>query len=337
MSDLIRAAVLSHYQDYARSLGLDAAAQVHAVGLPVGCVDQPDMFISYGRFIALLENSALASAHPFFGLRLGALQGIDQFGALGYLLSSSNTVAEALASFQRYFHTFSAGSSVDVKVEGGVVRLVYQLAVQSTPSLRQGIELALAVGVGLMRTLCGPQWRAQSISIQTALTKPANSYKQVLGLVPHGDADENSITFAQAWLEQPLSQADPLLRRLMQAQVQMQDRLYSDETPRRVAQIIRSLLAQGDATVEIVAGHLALSPRSLQRVLKEQGSSFQALLDDCRRNLAEQYLRESDLQLTQIAGILGYVEQSSFTRAFIRWFGCSPRQWLRTQNFCREP
>ncbi|PPK37531.1 hypothetical protein CD175_14690 [Pseudomonas laurylsulfatiphila] len=68
------------------------------------------------------------------------------------------------------------------------------------------------------------------------------------------------------------------------------------------------------------------------RLCNNEGTSFQALLDAARRQQTEHYLRESDRQMSQMAALLGYVELSSFSRAFSRWFGCSPRQWLSAQG-----
>jgi AraC-like DNA-binding protein len=89
-----------------------------------------------------------------------------------------------------------------------------------------------------------------------------------------------------------------------------------------------------------VARRLGMSSRSLQRFLAAEGTSFHKLLDDTRRSLAEQYLRDSDLQVAQLASVLGYTAHSTFTRAFRRWFSCSPFQWKqinRTKGRRRIP
>jgi AraC-like DNA-binding protein len=85
-------------------------------------------------------------------------------------------------------------------------------------------------------------------------------------------------------------------------------------------------------TVEYIADFMQLSPRSLQRHLLAAGTSFQALLDLTRQSMTERYLKESDINLTQLAEILGYCDQSAFTRAFQRWYGVSPRRWIKEHN-----
>lgn len=77
---------------------------------------------------------------------------------------------------------------------------------------------------------------------------------------------------------------------------------------------------------------MRVSPRSLQRHLAQQHTSFQTLLDDTRQTMALRYLEESGMSLLQLTEVLGYANQSAFSRALQRWFGLSPRQWLKRQQ-----
>jgi AraC-like DNA-binding protein len=99
-----------------------------------------------------------------------------------------------------------------------------------------------------------------------------------------------------------------------------------------VRKIIRSGLSRQDCSIEDVAGILAVAPRTLQRQLKQRGSSFSRLLEEVRITAARRHLAESQLSLTQLAAILGYSELSAFSRAFHRWHGQSPQQWQRSRS-----
>src|SRR3546814_18636327 len=90
--------------------------------------------------------------------------------------------------------------------------------------------------------------------------------------------------------------------------------------------IATRLLASGNCTNAEVASKLNMHPRTLQRRLKEEGSSFEAIKDDVRRDVAARYLSESDLPLTRISSLLGYSESSVLNRSCPRWFAKSPRQ-----------
>ena len=87
----------------------------------------------------------------------------------------------------------------------------------------------------------------------------------------------------------------------------------------------------GDCTLSHIARFLSLSVRALQNRLDAEHSSFQLLLDKVRRELATKHLSQGDMQLTQLAYLLGYSELSAFSRSFKRWYGTSPRNWQRLQ------
>src|SRR3546814_14669377 len=93
----------------------------------------------------------------------------------------------------------------------------------------------------------------------------------------------------------------------------------------RVYAIATRLLASGNCTNADVASKLNMHPRTLQRRLNEEGSSFEATKDDARRDVAARYLSASDLPLSRIASLLCYSESSVLNRSCQRWFAKSPR------------
>ena len=97
----------------------------------------------------------------------------------------------------------------------------------------------------------------------------------------------------------------------------------------RVQKCIVERLPSGDATGENVASELSLSTRSLQRTLQQEGTTFIAILNDTRRDIARQYVLEDTIDLTEIAFLLGFSTLSSFSRSFKRWTGKSPVQYRK--------
>ena len=95
-------------------------------------------------------------------------------------------------------------------------------------------------------------------------------------------------------------------------------------TRHRVRAIVTGRLSDGELTRAKVASAMAMSERTLRRRLEAEGTSFQQVLDDTRRELAEQYMSRGDLSLADIAYLLGFRDQSSLFRASTRWFGTSP-------------
>ena len=100
---------------------------------------------------------------------------------------------------------------------------------------------------------------------------------------------------------------------------------------RRLLQVLATRLQGGAPTLEQVARALAMSPRSLQRALRDEGMSYQALLDVARRDLAMRHLDAPDGSAAEVAFLLGFADASAFTRSFRRWTGSTPGAW-RSRN-----
>jgi len=104
-------------------------------------------------------------------------------------------------------------------------------------------------------------------------------------------------------------------------------RFSESRVTHKARQVLCRLLPQGEPKREVVAQTLHLSQRTLQRRLQEEGTSFQTLLDDTRRELAEQYLAQPSMTLLEIAYLLGFADPSNFFRAFRRWFDATPGEY----------
>jgi AraC-like DNA-binding protein len=98
----------------------------------------------------------------------------------------------------------------------------------------------------------------------------------------------------------------------------------------RARVIISRCLADGICTHEYVASGVGLHPRTLQRRLREEGTTFEEIKDGVRRDVALRCLKQRHIPLVRVAEILGYSETSVLSRSCYRWFARSPRQ-LRSQ------
>ena len=102
--------------------------------------------------------------------------------------------------------------------------------------------------------------------------------------------------------------------------------IYEGAAATEVSRFIAEELQGGEPSLSNIARRMAMSQRTLQRRLELERTSFADLLDTTRRHFAQAYLKEPNLALTEIAYLLGFSEQSAFTRAFHRWFGAAPSQ-----------
>jgi AraC-like DNA-binding protein len=102
----------------------------------------------------------------------------------------------------------------------------------------------------------------------------------------------------------------------------------------RVRMIIGRLLVEGNGTYKSVASALGLHPRTLQRRLRQEGESFEAIKDSVRREIALRYLQQPHVSLVRVTEILGYSETSVLSRSCHRWFSASPRRLRNDLNIC---
>ena len=132
-----------------------------------------------------------------------------------------------------------------------------------------------------------------------------------------------------SFLQLPLRQSDPVLEMLMQEQAQKL--LGQLPEPDKFVTLVRDCVAkhakEGELSIERAARSFNMSSRTLHRRLREKGITFKALSDMTRQQLAEAYMDDNELALAEVAWLLGYSEQSAFTRAFRRWHHMAPNEW----------
>src|SRR5262249_31603645 len=142
------------------------------------------------------------------------------------------------------------------------------------------------------------------------------------------DATTASLLFNQSDMTAPLPASNPKLAELHERYAgEYLRRFDHPQISQRAREVIIRRLPDGEPPRNQVAGGLRTSERTLQRRLEEEGTSFLQLLDDTRRELAEQYLGRLHLSLGQAAYLLGFSDQTSFFRACKRWFAQSPGQY----------
>ncbi len=324
MTSFVRGIALLGFDEFANSQGLDSRAILAEAGLPCDDLDAP---ISGDRFAALLEFCAERTDNPLFGLQFGLHQGTHALGDLLYVINSAETLGDALEALIRYYHVHSSGAELRLERRGDEARLLYDVTDADAASVRQTVELAMAVGLRLIHTLLGRTWTPDELLLRHTSVEKASTYRALLGVAPRFDNPVNALVFDSALLATRLSAGDERFQRLIRRHFDELTQLSLAELPPYVQKLLRNRLPGGNVTVEQIAAQMMLSPRTLQRYLQAEGTSFQQLLDSTRQSLAIRYLCDSSISLTQLSGLLGYTSLGAFSRAFSRWTGISPQKW----------
>jgi len=329
MGSLIRATNLWGYVDLVRELGGDPLAMLEGAGITPGVEYEDDTFVALASFVRLLEATADRLHCPDLGLRLSRWQGLPILGPVAVIARNSRSVRDGLEAIARYLYTHSPALTLEVqpRPDSGVVRFVYSVSELPLVELHQGYELSMANGARLLRLLGGDDARPSVVSLLHEQLGLTASYDEALGC---------PVRFGQSWCgfevpaalaDRVIDDADPEARRIATKYLESLSLPTTSSLADQVAALSRRLLSTGHCTAETVAEQLRMHPRTLQRRLHDEGVRFQELLDVERRQLAVRYLAEPMLELSQVAALLGYAEQSTLNRSFQRWFGTTPGRY----------
>lgn len=330
----IQASAAQKIIKFASGYGVSAGALCESVKLNPALITDPDKRIPFAQLVALYEQAALLSGDDSFGLRLG--QSIDPrvFDVLGYAAMNSATVGEAFARVARYHSIWTDGAQIDLTDAGVTVSIVYRYLDSAIKERRQDAEMTLAAFIALGRLVTDADLTPIEVKFSHAAPPDTSEHARVFRCPVRFDAAGNEVRLKSAVLALPIVKADPGLCAVLDRHAQELLAKYppQDVIINPVRSIIRRELNGGDPSLERIAHHLGMSPRTLQRRLREQGTSHQELLDQMRRDLAVRYLNERAMALCEIAYLLGFSERSAFHRAFKRWTGMTPSEF-RQSNF----
>jgi AraC-like DNA-binding protein len=327
---LIRGTSLQGFPELVTELGGDAAGLLAAAQVPLAAVGNQDSFISYRGVIAAVESAAVATSTPDFGRQLALRQGLEILGPVGVAVRTAPTVGAALQAADQYMSVYcpALSTTVDPQPAERHARFIWRLLDERTPSHRQAAELGLGVAVQVFRLLVGPDFRPVTVHFpHEPLTSPKD-YVRYFGCSVRFSSSYVGFLVRRADLARPLS-SDSAVHEVVRGYLGSITPPAGGSTVEPVRLLIRRMLPTGGLEIDLVAAQLALHPRTLQRHLAAQGTSFASLVDEVRQSETARYLAETDVALGQLAGILGYSEQSVLSRSCQRWFGMSASAYRR--------
>lgn len=288
---------------------------------------RPDARFPADRFSRILSRLALASDNPHINLRLAEATQPRMLGSTGFLISTADTLAQALAVLEDYLPILFENAALRLEKHDTHTRLVLTL-----DDARQNVtEFFLACLLNWPRWLTGQQIPVQEVELAYPEPEDPIRYRQLLAADIQFDARRNSILLPNQYLSLPCTDAN---REMHQLHKEFADALLG-KTHKKIAltaqvrQLIREQILSGGEVIrrEEVARELGLSLRTLQRKLGELDTNFQTLYDQTRKDLCFHLIRKGDLSFGEIAFQLGFSNQSAFQKAFKRWAGMPPSQY----------
>lgn len=260
-----------------------------------------------------------------FSLRVGARFNARTLGLLSYLLGASATVGAAFERLLRFYPVLSTGTRHRLSVRGDRARVFVELEAARRRSPRVE-SFAVAAVVGLLRN--ETEGRCRPVEVRLSQASPswnvARAHERAFGAPTSFGATGCWIDYPADALLLPLRGADENLAQILEAHA-CAELSARDESNPSLRERVRACLWSGIEEASAVALELGVSARSLRRQLANEQTSFAELVAERRSAVAVELLSADSVRVADIAQRLGYAEVSSFTRAFRRWHGVSPR------------
>jgi AraC-like DNA-binding protein len=288
----------------------------------------PTLKLPLATFCNLFEEAAQRTRCDNFGLWFGQQFQPRDLGMWGYAALSSPTLGSALDNLVDLFPYQQSASTMRLRAEKNRLHLEYRIETPAIVARRQDAELSLGQFSNVVRECCGRSWSPLEIHFEHPRPAEWRQHETAFGAPVFFSCATNAIVFDRELLERPMPARDLKLLAMMRTCLALiGPRAASETLIDSILDAIRQHLPDGAPTIEDVAAELRVPGSAIRRALLGQGLGFREAVDEMRFRMAQHYLKQRHLPLSDIALLLGYSELSAFTRAFTRWAGTSPRSW----------
>lgn len=320
-----------------RELRVPEESVLKNTGLSPAALADDSTLVSFLQALKFSRNLLRHSPRPDIGLHIGERYHISTYGVLGYAMMSCATWADALALGRRFHQVASSLTNIELDIDQQRGTLAY-IATPFYPQLEDiesfTVEKLFASLVAVSRSVLREPAYPSRVSFTHSAPAHAPAYRAIFPCPIEFSAGENRFEIELARLQQPLLAANEVCaamgRRLCEEHLGRYEQT-NDSIRLRVTDL---LLAAPHSMpgMEAVADGLHMSSRTLRRLLRAEGTTFQDIGEEIRHDLSKQYLRNSHLSLDEIAHLVGFTESTNFRRAFKRRQGIPPANYRRAQR-----
>ena len=316
MSFMVRAGVLQGFSELVEELSGDTDKLLGSYGLSPKILQAPDSMILLESVINLLGQAAAQTHCDHFGILLVSRQNQDLAGVLGLIMKYSESLASGLRRTSKQVSLHIQGVEWKVTESAEFAYNDIHLDASLRPVMNwPALSLAVAQSVKVLQSQTESHQLPERVFFRCKPPSDVDKIREIFGCPVEFNQDRDGYRFPKFLLTQkrPIADAsvvDYLLRYATSLCPSEPDLIQ------QTRKIITELLPEGCCNVENVASALACNSRTLQRHLKQRGYVFKDLVEAVRGDLARDYLKNSDIPITNIAYLLGYSDPSTFARAF---------------------
>lgn len=308
--------------------GIDSAQLFSDAGLDLEQTRDPNSRFPSRNMATVWRLAVERSGDPCFALRLPQFVHPSMYSALSMALVSSRNLREVVDRLVRYHRLASDSVDVSIEEEHGLVTIYIDVPPQNEPVAPEALEAFVIASVGLARTIGGTDLSPFEVSFRHSKETGVEQYEAYFQAPVTFGAKKTGQSYRSEDLQAECLHANPALAaELEQWMGKYLARYEKQSLSARVQRWLFERLPGGCPDQKQAAEQFHISPRTLQRKLRQENTTFKDILDQTRRQLALKHIAEDGISIAELTFLLGFSDQSNFTHAFRRWTGLPPQQY----------
>jgi AraC-like DNA-binding protein len=308
--------------------GIDRRSFMRELGVPPETLRDVDARLPSRLADLAFTKAAARIPDPAFALRAAECWHPSNLGTMGYAWLSSRTLHTGLKRMERFARILGNRFTYHCLDESTGVRFIYDHGRGDAPVGHPMTDFTLSILLDMCRTNFGGRLNAAELCLRRPPPTDPQPWRDLFGCDIRFGTTEDSILLDREIVDAPLPSANiPLANTFDNILTAQLANFFDDDIVSRCKTHLLRQLTSGPPSAQEMAAALAMSQRTLQRRLGDEGLTYQSLVDETRHELARRYLDDAGKSVTEITFLLGFSEQSAFTRAFRRWSGMSPTMY----------
>lgn len=318
----------------AAALGVDGKALLHDAEIPPNLLQLQGERIALEKYLIVYGLAVQRSSDPDLGLYVGHIMYFSGMNLHLYMTTLCRNLKEYFNLIPSTLQLHGDTGRVLIHPEGDVIRLEWHPLDERTRSWRPLTDEILKLSADIVSGICALPVPVRSAEFSYPAPDDTRALKRAFGPNLKFGCDVSCLYFPREVLRFPLIDLEFEISPDFWAapQAVFDDSKAQEPFIRDTRAAIRRALPGGELTVDSLAAELGISRRTLQRRLSRFELSFKQMLQAVRQQLSQRYLDDPRLAITEIALLLGYSDQASFSNAFKTWFGCAPTEYRQRLN-----
>lgn len=319
----VRSGGLRSSIDLLRELGHDPTPLILASGLTLEVFRDPETEVPLGAALKLLRDCVGTSGLLHFGIMAGGRNSLATLGLFGLLAQTAPDMRTAIDDLIAFLSVHDRFAEVRLMTGGETATLQYVLNFPAVPGVELATDITIAALFRMLRALCGEDWAPTRVSLPRARPADTRPFAETLGTDVVFGSEIGAIEFSLHWLTRTPPGANQSLRTYFSGLVRVAQQSSGPDVE-RVRRSVRIQLVGGRPSADRAAAALGVHRRTMARRLSADGLTFKQLVRDLRFEMACDMLATTNEPMARIAEMLGYSDQTVFSRAFSRRFGQPP-------------